>query len=818
MYKYYLGAFGNRSYIRPQYEILDDGSIKEVGENRWEDFANGGTVSLAFSTYSDSEKEVESIQNRLVKFKIDRSKDLHPNFDIYNDNSNKYQIHMDSIVELEREEVIEILPLECTIEDFLNDKTKRKFKLNHKPNQLVILKTGYECYGPFECISTFEEPFYNVTAFINDETVNKYKYSDIERFVYDATFSIRRSDQMKFIFNLDKLNDVDPVEQIEYFDNEELADFLRRILEKSEAIENIAEMRETFLNIVDSFSDEEEMKLSEKKINRICHLLQMDVELSDCKVKIAEEYFRNSEYSEVDMENYLKNHEELFEDRIRNDLLYDEKKAVFETELLGLENQKVDLQIEIENSEKKLNDQKNELKKLEEQAIITKQEELDNLVANTQKELDTLNEEIQKAKIEKSELVTATDVYRRDVSNLKSEHANLTSDINAKIAQWAAENRNSEIIRLLVTEMELPEPESSEKDILGLNNIAINKNQDQIISIVSKKLSEASRNVSKDEVYNYLISIVQNYMTVFAGEPGTGKTSMCKLLAKALGLYETRFAEIPVERGWTSSKDLIGYYNPLTKELEKTQPAFSDCMIRLNEENKKQIVEAPYFVLLDEANLSPIEFYWSHFNYFCDNPDNQIVEYANGDKYCFGRELKFLATINYDQTTSDLSPRFLDRAWVISMNPVSVDSIIGALSDETTVSNNEEIISFENLESIFGWKNYSDKKMNQITKSRIDLVVGKMKEGGHIISARSLKAVTRYYLVAEEFMSSKETALDYAISQKFLPMISGNGKHYGEFLNSLLTICKENQLTKSASIIVKILERAQHDFYSYFSV
>ena len=67
-------------------------------------------------------------------------------------------------------------------------------------------------------------------------------------------------------------------------------------------------------------------------------------------------------------------------------------------------------------------------------------------------------------------------------------------------------------------------------------------------------------------------------------------------------------------------------------------------------------------------------------------------------------------------------------------------------------------------------------------------------------------------------MSSKEVALYYAIAQKILPSISGNGKAYGEFLNSLMSICKENQLSRSAGIIAKILEKSEHEFYGFFNI
>ena len=86
------------------------------------------------------------------------------------------------------------------------------------------------------------------------------------------------------------------------------------------------------------------------------------------------------------------------------------------------------------------------------------------------------------------------------------------------------------------------------------------------------------------------------------------------------------------------------------------------------------------------------------------------------------------------------------------------------------------------------------------------------------LTDREIHLISHYYLVAEMFMSSKEVALDYAISQKILPCINGNGKQYKEFLNGLMTICKENQLNKSASIVSKILEKSEHEFYSFFSL
>lgn len=105
----------------------------------------------------------------MIRFKIDFNKDLHPGFTLYNENSNKYQINLANIEELDKDEIIEIIDIEYTIEEFLNDKTtKRTIRIKHKPNKLILLRHGQDCYGPFEfMISDIEDSYGDETFFTN---------------------------------------------------------------------------------------------------------------------------------------------------------------------------------------------------------------------------------------------------------------------------------------------------------------------------------------------------------------------------------------------------------------------------------------------------------------------------------------------------------------------------------------------------------------------------------------------------------------------------------------------------------------------------
>ncbi|MFI3174324.1 MAG: ATP-binding protein [Bacillota bacterium] len=180
---------------------------------------------------------------------------------------------------------------------------------------------------------------------------------------------------------------------------------------------------------------------------------------------------------------------------------------------------------------------------------------------------------------------------------------------------------------------------------------------DKFINYISEKLNgDANRKIAKNDIINVLLCLSQGFLTILAGEPGTGKTSLIKIIATILGLNHKkykRYIEIPVGRGWTSKRDFIGYYNPLSKIFESSNKEVVKGLESLNLEVVDNSCKHPFIMLLDEANLSPMEYYWSDFMGLCDDfkKQNRSIELSNNKELKISNNLRFVATINIDHTT-----------------------------------------------------------------------------------------------------------------------------------------------------------------------
>lgn len=373
---------------------------------------------------------------------------------------------------------------------------------------------------------------------------------------------------------------------------------------------------------------------------------------------------------------------------------------------------------------------------------------------------------------------------------------------------------------------------------------------------------------SRNDIMSIAISLSQSFLTVFSGEPGTGKTSICNIFAQVLGLRETgRYVPVSVERGWTSKRDFIGYHNPLAvggNTIVKANAQLYDALAGADK------ADAPLLVLLDEANLSPMEYYWSDFMDIAGSGEgevNRTIDLGGDDgKLTISKKCRFAATINTDHTTEPLSPRIIDRAAVVVL-PSDLQSDDKTLTQEghsgqlwealqaafggadgtvtlpgwkytpggqqLTESDHNEPCTWTSLQAAFDGRGGEDSAtgMEAYRAVKAKLMwrpaVNGAQPGAEApvkplnvsISHRTEQAIQRFWAAARQEgvfegdtqQARDTTALDYAVAQHLLPKLGGSGEGYAAALEQLRDLCAGYGLERSAGLLDKMLLRGGMD-------
>lgn len=92
-------------------------------------------------------------------------------------------------------------------------------------------------------------------------------------------------------------------------------------------------------------------------------------------------------------------------------------------------------------------------------------------------------------------------------------------------------------------------------------------------------------------------------LVVLAGDSGSGKTSLVRAAADAIGGVCT---VVPVKPNWTGPEDLLGYYNPMERSYQATP-----FLVALQTAARQP--DVPHFICLDEMNLARVEHYFADF-------------------------------------------------------------------------------------------------------------------------------------------------------------------------------------------------------------
>ncbi|MBK9032262.1 MAG: EVE domain-containing protein [Myxococcales bacterium] len=152
------------------------------------------------------------------------------------------------------------------------------------------------------------------------------------------------------------------------------------------------------------------------------------------------------------------------------------------------------------------------------------------------------------------------------------------------------------------------------------------------------------------------------------------------------------YAVIAVRPDWTDGRNLLGFYNPISRRYETTP--FLRLLLRAQDEVARAQAEqrAPhrFFVILDEMNLARVEHYfstscprWSRTSRssYTTRTRSKPVRTATTRSWWRSRKkvhvppnLFFTGTVNVDETTHMFSPKVLDRAFVMELHDVDLNA------------------------------------------------------------------------------------------------------------------------------------------------
>ena len=338
----------------------------------------------------------------------------------------------------------------------------------------------------------------------------------------------------------------------------------------------------------------------------------------------------------------------------------------------------------------------------------------------------------------------------------------------------------------------------------------------------------------KSEVHSrYILSLLAKPFVILSGNSGTGKTRIAlrfaKYLEKQTDTEITNTLLIPVGADWTDNTKILGYFNPLAND-GKGEYVKSEILSFL--ELAKENPSIPFFLILDEMNLSHVERYFSDFLSAMESGEPILLykkpedcECVVPEKITLPENLFVTGTVNIDETTYMFSPKVLDRANVIEFKPEMkdvLDNLISAASsDEQKTAESGVAEGFMELANKIRNGDVPDELKNELEKIKLVLesIYKILEKSGFEFAYRTAKEIRLYAIASYETCEDKSqfninSVIDQQIVQKILPKIHGNKKQIGSMLVELKTELENNEdfelsQAKVSSIIDK-LEKYQY--------
>jgi hypothetical protein len=221
----------------------------------------------------------------------------------------------------------------------------------------------------------------------------------------------------------------------------------------------------------------------------------------------------------------------------------------------------------------------------------------------------------------------------------------------------------------------------------------------------------------------------------------------------------------------------LGHVNTLERTFQPAESGLYQHLIRAQEEALHAGTKSGlYLTCLDEMNLAHVEHYFAGFlqalergpglrEVRCFAPETVAEDstFARWPTLNLPESVRFIGTVNFDETTKQLSQRLLDRANLIRLGG---DLPLDLAEPTPTKSKGRPV----DLNSYSGWVYRSaplDGPLGEVTDAlRDDLATL-----GCQFNPRRFNAIRRFIASCPQDLCTPEEALDLQVAQRILPQI-----------------------------------------------
>ena len=332
------------------------------------------------------------------------------------------------------------------------------------------------------------------------------------------------------------------------------------------------------------------------------------------------------------------------------------------------------------------------------------------------------------------------------------------------------------------------------------------------ISSIIRYIDETGLLYDSTLIKRFAFSLMSKRFLILSGLAGSGKTQLALAFANALVETDNQMCVVSVGADWTNREPLLGFPNALQEGCYVAPEC--GALNLLIEANREENKHKPFFLILDEMNMSYVERYFADFLSAMES--HKPIALWNGGENSevpasinLPNNLFIIGTINVDETTYMFSPKVLDRANVIEfkISDNEMERFLTEMKDVDRDSINYKAAGMGSSFVALAQNKAVTENVDKIKETLNSFFVN-LKSVNAEFGYRSATEIYRFISQSEknddtEKQLSLDDILDCAMVQKLLPKLHGSRKKLEPVLQALWKECFENVEQKETLSIAK---------------